>query len=184
MYVAFSLRVETFSTYFDSFLMIVSYMVGAYNIDEMRDADPFLGTWYVLTFMLQVYFCLMNIPMIILGDAYSWAYRQKPDKNGLMPQVRETIEDSIIENVTFLKEARDRRVALELRTELQEAGKIIGDLEQERLKKQVDYMILEMGQNDFNELLEAAELLHVQFDGNITIEDYRAVTITMNNVKR
>ena len=184
MYVAFSLRVETFSTYFDSFLMIISYMVGAYNMGEMRDADAFLGTWYVLTFMLQVYFCLMNIPMIILGDAYSWAYRQKPDKKGLMPRVRQTITNSVVENISFLKAAHDRQVALELRQKLQEEGTIIGDLEQERLKKQVEYMILEMGQAGFDELLEAADLTHIDLEGNVTFEDYKSLTIAMNTVKR
>jgi len=184
MYVAFSLRVDTFATFFDSFLMIISYMVGSYNMDEMRDAEPFLGTWYVLTFMLQVYFCLMNIPMIILGDAYSWAYRQKPDKKGLMPLVRETITTSIIQNVSYLKAAHDKRIAQEQREKLQEKGDIIGDLEQERLKKQVEFMIHDIGQEGFDELLEAAELTHVDVEGNIPIEDYKSFTIAMNNIKR
>lgn len=110
MYVAFSLRVSTFSTFSDSFLMIIQYMVGAYNLEEMQAADGFLGTFYVLTFMLQVYFCLMNIPMIILGDSYSWAYHQKPRKE-LMWHVRKEIHEFLKENISYLRKAEEKKTS-------------------------------------------------------------------------
>ena len=187
MYVCFSLQVEQFKTFGDSFLMIISYMVGAYNLEEMRDDGHWmLGPFYVLTFMIQVYFCLMNIPMIILGDAYSWAFRQKTERKTLMVLVRKEIATYVVQNIECLRKAEEEKLRLQERTRLQDEGAIIMDAEQDLLIEDVDLAIEEIGgEDEWAQLLKLAGLDNVDvWHGNVTPEEYKLLMQTIASVSK
>jgi len=182
MYVAFSLKLKNFKTFGESFMMIIQYLVGSYNVDEMREADGFLGVFYVLTFMLQVFFCLMNIPMIIIGDAYIWAYKQKHKKE-LTYYVREALRDTAEESIPALRKKKEARLAAEERARLMAAGVIIDDIEQQRVLKQVEFVILDIGEEEFQKKLMLAGIPDVNVYGNITKEECKTLSMCLNNIR-
>merc|ERR1712166_1626104 len=69
-YVLFGTRLSQFKTFSESTMSMLQYMVASYNMEEMERDIGTIGVVYTLVFIMMCYFVMMNIPMIILGEAY------------------------------------------------------------------------------------------------------------------
>jgi len=88
-FVAFGRQVAGFRTLMDAIISLFRYSAGDYNFKEMAEVQPFLGPLFTLSYMVLIYFCLMNMFMSILAECYAAEIRSgSAASDELMAKIR------------------------------------------------------------------------------------------------
>ena len=69
-FMAFGMDVEAFSSYSNSFSQLFLIILGEFDFDAMKDANPDMAPLLFFSFVIFVFFILVNMFIAILGEAH------------------------------------------------------------------------------------------------------------------
>ena len=72
-FMAFGMDVEAFSSYSNSFSQLFLIILGEFDFDAMKDANPDMAPLLFFSFVIFVFFILVNMFIAILGEAQAAA---------------------------------------------------------------------------------------------------------------
>merc|ERR1719272_2844081 len=70
-FMAFGMEIEAFSSYSNSFSRLFLIILGEFDFDAMKAANPDMAPLLFFSFVIFVFFILVNMFIAILGEAHS-----------------------------------------------------------------------------------------------------------------
>lgn len=180
-YVLFGTKLSNFKTYGECILTIVQYMVASYNLDEMEEKSGVVGVLFIVGFIMSIYFVLMNIPMIVLGEAYDFQMNliAAGTKRDLPTDVRQDLYNRLENCIPCIKSARLAREAEEEHELRIQAGIIIDDFQRLEMMVLIQKITEKVGADTVANLWEEHFDDEIDFDGDILTTDWRKMCLLM-----